>query len=69
MSISDRIKQKANDIRTKIYGQEVRESLASGLEEMSEEVQDTIGRQDHVEGQFQDVIDETTGKDVIAAPE
>lgn len=69
MSISDRIKQKANDIRTKIYGQEVRESLASGLEEMSEEVQDTIGRQDHVESQFQDVIDETTGKDVIAAPE
>ena len=63
MSISDRIKQKANDIRTKIYGQEVRESLASGLEEMSTEVEDTIGRQDHVETQFQQVVDKAYDAD------
>lgn len=69
MSIDPKIKQKANDIRTKIYGKEVRESLASGLEVMSEDVEDIKGRQESVESQFQAVLDETTGKDVISAPE
>ena len=69
MAINPKIKQKAEDIRKKIFGSEVRESLASGIEAISEDVEATIGRQDYVEEQFQDVLDETTGKDVISAPE
>src|SRR5690606_11228007 len=42
---------------------------ASGLEVMSEDVEETKNRQDNVESQFQAVLDETTGKDVISAPE
>ncbi|MGO4994962.1 glycosyl hydrolase family 28-related protein [Jeotgalibaca porci] len=69
MAINPKIKQKAEDIRNKIYGKEVRESLASGIEAISEDVEATIGRQGYVEEQFQDVLDETTGKGVISAPE
>ena len=56
------IQAKADDIRTKVFGSEVRESLASGLEAMSEVVVDNTN-------QFQQVIENTTGKDVISAPE
>lgn len=69
MAIDPIIKKKADDIRNKIYGKEVRESLASGLEEMSTDVVDTVSRQGNVESQFQDVIENTTDKDVISAPE
>lgn len=69
MAIDPNIKQKAADIRTKVFGSEVRESLASGLEGMSEDVESIKGRQGNVESQFQNVIDETTDKDVISAPE
>lgn len=69
LAINPKIKQKAEDIRKKIFGSEVRESLASGIEAISEDVEATIGRQDYVEEQFQNVIDETTDKDVISAPE
>ena len=69
MAVDPNIKKKADDIRNKVYGKEVRESLASGLEAMSSDVVETVGRQDEVESQFQDVIDNTTGKDIISAPE
>lgn len=69
MAVDKNIQKKANDIRTKQYGSEVRESLASGLEEMSADVVENESRQTNVEGQFQAVLDETTGKDVISAPE
>ena len=69
MAVDPKIKQKAEDIRKKIFGSEVRESLASGLEGMSEDVESIKGRQDTVESTFQSVIEETTGKDVISAPE
>ena len=69
LAINPKIKQKAEDIRKKIFGSEVRESLASGLEEMSEDVESIKSRQDAVEQRFQNVIDETTDKDVISAPE
>ncbi|MFL2100098.1 glycosyl hydrolase family 28-related protein [Desemzia sp. FAM 23989] len=69
MSVDPNIKQKASYIRTKQKGSEVRESLAAGLESMSEDVVETVDRQDYVEQQFQVVLDETTGKDVISAPE
>lgn len=69
MTVDDNIQQKANDIRMKIYGEQVRESLASGLEAMSSDVVENKNRQDEVETQFQDVIENTTGKDVISAPE
>ena len=69
MAIDPNIKQKAENIRLKKKGREVRESLAAGLEAMSEDVVSTVARQGNVEGQFQEVIDNTTGKDVISAPE
>jgi hypothetical protein len=69
MTVDPNIQQKADDIRTKIYGEQVRESLASGLEAMSSDVVENVNRQNTVEDQFQQVIDETTGKDVISAPE
>ena len=69
MTINPKIKQKADDIRYKMYGEEVRESLASGLEGMSEDVEFIKGRQNTVESTFQSVVEETTGKDVISAPE
>lgn len=76
MAIDPNIRKKANDIRNKVYGREVRESLASGLEEMSSDVVENEGRQsvvevrqDSVESQWQAVSDEMTDKDVISAPE
>lgn len=38
MAVSTDIAQKASDIRTKVYGKDVRESLASGLETMSSDI-------------------------------
>lgn len=69
MAVDKNIQKKANDIRTKQYGSEVRESLASGIEEISKDVVSTEGRQTNVEQQFQSVIDNTTGKDFVSAPE
>jgi Pectate lyase superfamily protein/Right handed beta helix region len=69
MAIPESIKKLANDIRTKIYGKEVREALAKGIEEAGNIADETQTRQDELEGQFQTVLDETTGKDVISAPE
>src|SRR5699024_7330476 len=76
MAVDPNIQKKADDIRNKIYGREVRESLASGLEEMSSDVVENEGRQsvvegrqDSVESQWQNVIDETTNLDVVSAPE
>lgn len=76
MAVDPNIKKKADDIRNKVYGREVRESLASGLEEMSSDVvenevrQSVVeSRQDNVESQWQAVSDEMTDKDVISAPE
>ena len=76
MAVDPNIQQKADYIRTRKQGSEVRESLASGLEAMSEDVVDNKNRQsivesrqDSVESQWQNVVDETTGKDVISAPE
>src|SRR5690606_22681816 len=69
MTINPKIKERAEKIRKEVYGRDVREALASGLEVMSEDVEETKNRQDNVESQFQAVLDETTGKDVISAPE
>ena len=76
MAIDPIIQKKANDIRTKVYGIEVREDLASGLETISSQVVDNSekqrvleGKQNNVESQFQQVIDETTGTDFDSAPE
>lgn len=69
MTVDPNIQQKADYIRTRKQGSGVRESLASGLEAMSSDVVENKSRQNAVEDQFQQVIDETTGKDVISAPE
>lgn len=69
MAIPESIKQKANKIRNEVYGKDVREALASGIEEAGDIADQTRERQDSVEAQFQSVLDETTGKDVISAPE
>ena len=52
MAIDPNIKKKADDIRNKTYGSEVRESLASGIEEMSSDVTETINRQMQLDSQF-----------------
>lgn len=69
MAIDPNIKKKAEEIRRAQYGGEVQESLASGLESMSEHIVDNTGRQDYVEQQLQAVHDSTRGKDVISATE
>lgn len=76
MAIDPIIRKKANDIRTKVYGVEVREDLASGLETMSGQVVDNSEKQkvleikqNSVESQWQQVIDATTDKDLNSAPE
>jgi len=69
MAVDPKIQQKADKIRNEVYGKDVREALASGIEEMSKDVVDVESRQDEVETQFQTVIENTTDKDVISAPE
>ena len=69
MAIDPVIQAKADDIRMKVYGEQVRESLASGLEAMSADVVENERRQDSVESQWQSVINATTNLDVVSAPE
>lgn len=69
MTVDPNIQQKADYIRRQKEGLKVRESLASGLEAMSSDVVENKSRQNTVEDQFQQVIDETTGKDIVSAPE
>lgn len=69
MAIPETIKKLANDIRTKIYGREVRESLAKGIEEAGNIADETRARHEKIERQFQSVLDETTDKDFNSAPE
>lgn len=69
MAVDENIKKKANDIRTKIHGLDVRESLAKGLEDISEDVVQNIFRQDSVEAQFNKIQSATTNRDFTSAPE
>lgn len=57
MAIDPVIQQKAEDIRMKIYGEQVRESLASGLEAMSSDVVEVEGRQDEVRKITENLLD------------
>lgn len=66
----------ADNVRTKTYGQENRESIARSAEYTaliaSEAVNisnETKGRQDNIETRFSSVQQELTDKDVISAPE
>src|SRR5699024_10563352 len=63
------IGDKINKIRNAIFGHEVRDSIADGIKGINEEVENTTQRQTDLETQFDVVLDETTGKDVISAPE
>ena len=63
------INKELNDIKNAVYGREVRGSIHDGIKKINEEVENTTDRQGSVEAQFQSVLDETTGKDVISAPE
>ncbi len=56
-------------MRTAVYGKDVRESIAKSMEETGSIADETKARQGELESQFQSVLDETTGKDVISAPE
>ena len=63
-------------IRQKGYGRDVRESIAQFVEWVSvltnkaiDKVDDNAERQTTVEEQFQSLLNETTSKDVISAPE
>ncbi|OYQ68259.1 hypothetical protein [Aerococcus sp. 1KP-2016] len=70
------IRKHADDVRTKTYGQEVREAQARNAEiaglianEAVDISNETKGRQDTVEAQFNSVQQEMTDKDVVSAPE
>lgn len=70
MAIPSKIKQLANDIRTKIYGKDVRESLAKGIEESGSIADEadkrsdqTEQRQTALEQQFTDVVQNATDVD------
>lgn len=63
------ITQLVKFIREKMFGVDVRESIAKALEKAYEDVVGVTDRQTTVEEQFQSVLDEITGKDVISAPE
>lgn len=70
------IRKHADNVRTKTYGQEVREAQARNAEyaglvasEAVDISNETKGRQDTVETQFNSVQQELTDKDIISAPE
>lgn len=74
MAIPENIEQLANDVRTKVYGREVREALASGIEaagEIAEDAriksEDTEIRQTVLEKQFDDEIANMTLADPSSA--
>ena len=51
------IRQNCHDIRKAVYGREVREALASGIEAINAECEKTTARQDVIDGQEQNRID------------
>ena len=70
------IRKHADNVRTKTYGQEVREAQARNAElagliasEAVDISNETKGRQDTIETQFNSVQQELTDKDPISAPE
>lgn len=70
------IRKHADNVRTKTYGQEVREAQARNAElagliagEAVNTSNETKSRQDTVETQFNSIQQELTDKDVISAPE
>lgn len=70
------IRKHANNVRTKTYGQEVREAQARNAEvagliasEAVDISNETKGRQTSVENQFNSVQQELTDKDLMSAPE
>lgn len=69
MAIPQIIKDLASKVRNSKFGYEVRESIAQSMEETANVADETETRQDTLETQFQSVLDETTGKDIVSAPE
>lgn len=74
--VPEYIRKYANNVRTKSYGQENRESIARSVEyagliasEAVDISNETKGRQDAVETHFNSVQQELTDKDPISAPE
>lgn len=79
MAIPENIEKLANDVRTKIYGKDVREALASGIEAAGETAEDariksedTETRQTSLEKQFDDQIanmtlDDPSSAELVAA--
>lgn len=57
------------DLWTPTNASKIRMSISNALEMMGNNLKENIDRQDNVENQFQDVLDETTGKDIINGPE
>lgn len=63
------IASKASDIRSKTYGAEVREALASGIEAINTEVESTTERQGDLEATFENLIINagTSNAEIVAA--
>jgi hypothetical protein len=56
MTIPDTIKLVSDKIRNSIYGKDVRESLASGIEQISEMSSDTQAQQDILEALYNEQL-------------
>lgn len=63
------VKKMADNVERKMWGIDIRYSISESMRLLDDIVAGNKQRQDHVEDQFQDVIENTTGKDVISAPE
>lgn len=69
MAVPEFIEGIITKIKNATLGGEITNSVADGIKFISEFVSSNNDRQDEVEKQFQQVIDETTGKDIVSAPE
>lgn len=63
------IRKYANNVRTKTYGQEVREAQARNAEVAGLIANDTLIKQNNLESIFTDLTEEMTNKDIVSAPE
>ena len=68
-SVPDEIVERADYVRNKAYGEDVREALAQNAEIAGLIANETSIKQDNLDSEFTDLTKEITGKDIISAPE
>ena len=68
-SVPDEIVERADYVRNKAYGEDVREALAQNAEIAGLIANETLIKQNNLDSTFTDLTKEITDKDVISAPE